>query len=215
MEEHEAKPEAFLSRREPNDQHRKRRIRFGAAIALAIAGGLAAWAIVGRSGTDSPSAASGATTTRTLSTTTTLAKAIGPIGLSAKGLRALTQSVKQPIYWAGAESGYLYELTRTTTGKVFVRYLPPGAKVGSKKATFLIVATYPVPNAFQSLKNLSSQHHFSIPGGGIAVIDQKHPESVHLAFPGVNYQFEVYDPSPARSLQIAKSGDVRSVLPHP
>jgi hypothetical protein len=214
MEEHEAKLGASISRREPNRQHRKRRIRFGAAIALALAGGLAAWAIVGNDGTGSP-AASGGTTSKTTSATTTLAKAIGPIGLSEKGLRTLTQSVNQPIYWAGAESGYLYELTRTTSGKIFVRYLPPGAKVGSKKSTFLIVATYPVPNAFRSLKNLSSQHHFSIPGGGIAVVDQKHPESVHLAFPGVNYQFEVYDPSPARSLQIAKSGDVRSVRPQP
>jgi hypothetical protein len=212
MDEHEAKLEASFSHREPQKQHRKRRIRFGAAIALAVAGGLAAWAIAGTHGTDSP-ATSGATTTKTTSTTTTPAKAIGPVGLSAKGLRTLTQSVKQPIYWAGAKSGYLYELTRTTTGKIFVRYLPPGVKVGSKKATFLIVATYPVPNAFKSLKNLSSQHHFSIPGGGIAVVDKAHPQSVHLAFPGVNYQFEVYDPSPARSLQIAKSGDVRSVLP--
>ena len=140
---------------------------------------------------------------------------VGPVGLSAKGLRTLTESVNQPVYWAGAEPGYLYELTRTAAGKVFIRYLPQGVKVGSKQATFLIVATYPVANAFQNLKNLASEHHFAIPGGGIAVVDREHPESVHLAYPGLDYQLEVYDPSPAQSLAVAQSGDVRAVPSQP
>jgi hypothetical protein len=214
MEEHEPKPEAPRSLREPRKLRRKRRFRLGAVIALAVGGGLGAWAIVDSRGTGSTHA-SGPTTSATTATTATPANAIGPIGLSAKGLRTLTRSVNQPIYWAGAKPGFLYELTRTTTGKIFIRYLPAGVKVGSKQATYLIVATYRVPNAFQNLKNLSSEHHFSIPGGGIAIVDQKHPQSVHLAYPGINYQFEVYDPSPARSLQVAKSGDVRPVLPQP
>jgi len=51
----------------------------------------------------------------------------------------------------------------------------------------------------------------AIAGGGIAVIDQGYRKSVHVAFPGVNYQVEVYDPSPAVSRRTAVSGNVRPV----
>ena len=122
------------------------------------------------------------------------AKPIAPVGLSVKGLRTLTASIPQPIYWAGPKPGYLYELTRTSTGKIFVRYLPPGTQVGSKKATYLIVATYPFRNALKALTDLRTQHQLKIPGGGIAIVDASHPQSVHLAFPGSNNQVEVYDP---------------------
>jgi hypothetical protein len=211
MEEQEPKPEPAQSRGEPRALYRKRRVRLGAAVAVVVGAALVAWAVVASRGTDSTPTL-GPTSTATAAMT---ARAIGPIGLSAKGLRTLTETVDQPIYWAGAKPGYLYELTRTTTGKVFVRYLPPGANVGSKKTIYLIVATYPVPHAFQSLKNLANQKHVAIPRGGIAIVDEKHPQSVHLAYPGVDYQLEVYDPSPARSLQVARSGNVRAVPPQP
>ena len=214
MEEHEPKPETSLSRRGSRTLYRKRRVRFGAVVALLIGAGLVAWAIVGSRGTG-PTPTSDPATSATSATSATTATPIGPIGLSAKGLRTLSESVDQPIYWVGAKSGYLYELTRTRTGKIFIRYLPPGAKVGSKQAIYLIVATYPIPNALRSLETLADEHPFAIPGGGIAIVDQEHPGSVHLAYPGVDYQLEVYDPSPARSLELAQSGDVRAVPPQP
>ena len=90
--------------------------------------------------------------------------------MSAKGLRKLATSVGQPIYWAGPKQ-VLYELTRTTRGTVYVRYLPPNVKVGSKKSIYLIVATYPFPNALQALREVKVGHKVVIPGGGIAVVD--------------------------------------------
>jgi predicted aconitase with swiveling domain len=48
---------------------------------------------------------------------------------------------------------------------------------------------------------------------GVAMVDRAHPQSVHLAYPGVDDQVEIYDPSPARSLRIARSGEVRPVSP--
>ena len=186
-------------------------VRIGAVVAVAVAGGLGAWAIVGSE--DSGPSSSSDTTSATTARSTTVAKPIAPVGLSAKGLRTLSATVGQPIYWAGPKPGYLYELTRTSNGSVFIRYLPPGAKVGSKQAIYLIIATYPYRGALQALKGLPSQPKLTIPGGGIAVVDRKDPKSVHLAYPGINDQVEVYDPSPARSLAVAKSGTVRPVPP--
>ena len=80
-------------------------------------------------------------------------------------------------------------------------------------AIYLIIATYPFRGALQALKGLASQPKLTIPRGGIAVVDGKDPKSVHLAYPGINDQVEVYDPSPARSLAVAKSGTVRPVPP--
>ena len=46
---------------------------------------------------------------------------------------------------------------------------------------------------------------------GIALADAGYPQSVHLAFPGVDYQIKVYDTSPQRALEVAVSGDVQPV----
>jgi hypothetical protein len=205
MEEHEPQPEAPRPPDEPRMILHRPRVRLGAVVALAVGAGLAAWAVIGSRGTESSPTAN--------ATASVSAKPIAPVGLSAKGLRTLTASVKQPVYWVGPKPGYLYELTRTNTGKIFIRYLPPGAQVGSKQAIYLIVATYPFRNALQALKNLTNRRQLAIPGGGIAIVDQSHPQSVHLAYPGVDNQIEVYDPSPARSLRLARSGDVRPVTP--
>ena len=205
-EQEPQQPEATDAQSPP----RRSRFRVGAVLAIAAAAGVGAWAVVSHRDSDSSSAPASATPS---ATPTVTAKPIAPVGLSVKGLRTLTASIPQPIYWAGPKPGYLYELTRTSTGKIFVRYLPPGTQVGSKKATYLIVATYPFRNALKALTDLRTQHQLKIPGGGIAIVDASHPQSVHLAFPDSNNQIEVYDPSPTRSLAIVKSGSVRPVTP--
>ena len=204
MDEQELKPDGSRTGR------RRPRLRAGAAVALAAGAGLAAWAIVGHDGAGSSSTSS--VSPPAPATTAATAKPIGPVALSAKGLRTLTSSVHQPVYWAGPQAGYLYELTRTSTGTVFIRYLPPGVKAGAKQQKYLIIATYPFVNPVKALKNLSGTH-LVIPGGGVAMVDRVHPQSVHLAYPGVDDQVEIYDPSPARSLRIARSGEVRPVSP--
>ena len=186
---------------------RRSRFRLGAVLAVAAAGGLGAWAVVTSRDSDSSPTASGSTPVAT----TTSARPIAPVGLSASGLRTLAASIAEPIYWAGPKPGFLYELTRTNTGKVFIRYLPRGTRVGTKESTYLIVATYPFRNPLKALQDIKGSPQITIPGGGLAIVDKSHPESVHLAFPGVDDQIEIYDPSPARSLAVAKSGAVRPV----
>jgi hypothetical protein len=127
-------------------------------------------------------------------------------------LQALAASLKHPIYWAGPKNGYTYELTRTASGNVFIRYLPPGVKVGSA-TPYLTVATYPFPGAFGAIQALAQQNLQSVKlaGGGLAVRDQSNPTSIHLAFPGSAYQVEVFDPKPATALRTVKSGQVTSI----
>jgi len=168
-------------------------------VVLAIVAGVVAWVVVDRGGSSSSTTAG------------PVATAIQPVALSASGLRTLAGAVSQPIYWAGPKPGYRYELTRTTAGRIYIRYLPAGVKAGAPGANYLIVATYPYPNALNALKAVAHGAQISVAGGGIALVDKTHSTSVHVAFPGVAYQVEVYDPSPAVSRSVAVSGQVLPV----
>ena len=204
MDEHVNTPAESHAEPEPQKGAlRQPRFRLGAVVALALAAGLIAWAVIGRSDDDNTASTTPTNTTPTVAGT-------GPVGLSARGLRTLARNVKEPIYWAGPMPGITYELTRTRNGSVYIRYLPRGVEPG-EKADLLIVATYPFSKAFNGLKQVAKGQEIKLPGGGIAVVDQNYPKSVHLAYPGVNWQVEVYDPSPERALEVASSGDVAPV----
>jgi len=136
---------------------------------------------------------------------------IKPVGLSASGLRTIAGAVTQPIYWAGPKTGYRYELRRTDNGNVYVRYLPPGAKAGASGSDYMVVATYPFQGAFDAIKKVSGGRKIEVPGGGIGQIASNYENSVHIAFPKVDYQIEVYDPSPEQALAVATSGQVKPV----
>src|ERR1044072_9011590 len=101
---------------------------------------------------------------------------------------------------------FLYELRRTTGNDIFIRYLPPRVAAGAKGAGDLTVATYPFNDALGALQKVSNGKGIPIAGGGLALVDESYPNSVHLAYPGVDYQVEVYDPSPAHAREVATSG---------
>jgi hypothetical protein len=136
----------------------------------------------------------------------------GPVAASAASLRSLASKLGHPIYWAGPKRGFTYELTRTTNGRVYVRYLPAGVKPGDPRPLYLTIATYPFPGAYAAVaKTAKGQATVKIPHGGIAVVDRAYPKSIHLAFPGSGYQIEVYDPSPRTTRRIVASGAVTPV----
>src|SRR5262249_37858804 len=64
-----------------------------------------------------------------------------PVVLTPRQLKAESEILGRPIYWAGPRQGYRYELW-VYYGRVVVRYLPNAR--GDKGETPLIVATYPV-----------------------------------------------------------------------
>jgi len=132
--------------------------------------------------------------------------------VSAGGLKALTRSLGHPVYWAGARSGTVYELSQSG-GRAYVRYLPVGTKAGARIAA-LTVGTYPVKNAFAVTQGIAARaDSIGVPvtGGAIAFYAKSAPSSVYVAFPGSNVQIEVYDPAPAEARKLVTSGQIAPV----
>jgi hypothetical protein len=129
-------------------------------------------------------------------------------------LAALADALDRPIYWAGPQDKFAYELTLTTGGRVYVRYLPRGAAAGNPRANFLTVGTYPGANSYKNLKNVSTGpavHSNLLDGGGLLVAPKRVPKSVYIAFTGADYQVEVYDPSRGAARRLALDGLIRPV----
>ena len=176
------------------------RLRIAAVIAVALAAGFVAWLLLrdsGQSPTPSDAEASPPAT----------------FAITPQNLERLATSIRQPIFWLGRKAGYTYELTKGQAGKIYVRYLPAGIAVGSAKP-YLTVATYPFPGAYAALEKQAAAKGAvtaKLAGGGIAVLDSSYPESVHVAYPNVPFQVEVYDPTPARAMQLVSGGEVASL----
>jgi hypothetical protein len=117
------------------------------------------------------------------------------------------------VYWVGPREDTTYELGQTSDGRVVVRYLPRGVAVGSS-TPYLSVGTYPYPGAFAAIQALARQRGADVirlRGGGLAVVDTSYPSSIHLAYPGSDYQIEVYDPSASTARRLVASGKVGAV----
>jgi hypothetical protein len=184
----------------PTAWARRPDVRIGAVIAVAIAVAFLVWLLV--RGGDSNSSSSGQTQT---------VPAIAPVAASPDRLRELSVEVGRPIYWAGPISNTTYELTRTSQDRIFVRYLPQGVSVGTKRADYTIVGTYPVTNAYgvlQALAKKEGETSFTAPNDGIAVYETSRSTNVYLAYPGSNVQIEVFDPSAERARALITSGQV-------
>jgi hypothetical protein len=177
---------------------RRPTVRIGAVVALALAAGFVAWLVLRDS--SSPKA-------------TPTAAAAPASAASVAQLTELARTLGHPIFWVGPKTGYTYELTQTGTGKVYIRYLPAGVEVGSDKP-YLTVATYPFPGALAALQKQSKAKGavaVRLPRGGLAVLDNGYPESTHVAYPGVDYQVEVFDPSPAAAMQTVAAGHLAAL----
>lgn len=133
---------------------------------------------------------------------------ISAVSVSASDLRRVAKELHYTIYWAGPESGHTYELSRTSNGYLYIRYLPAGVPAGST-ARYLTVATYPFDGALKALKQYAKGKEFSIPGGGYGY--KRKPTDYILAWPKVNFQVEVYSPSAAEASKVARSGHVKPV----
>ena len=133
--------------------------------------------------------------------------------ISLAGLRALPASLGHPVYWAGPRAGTTYELTKTPDGRVYVRYLTGGARVGSPLPNFLTIGTYVVPNAAAAVRTAAAQPgaiRVPVPGG-FGFYNRARPTSVYFAYPGSNVQVETYDPSAAVARQLVETGAIKPV----
>ena len=104
-----------------------------------------------------------------------------------------------------------YELTQTPSGRVFIRYLPKGEKAGSA-TPHLFVATFPVEDALAVTQRAAQGGvKFPVGRGGVAFYSKSSPSNVYVAFPGSDYQIEVFDPDPARAQALVRSGQVQPI----
>jgi hypothetical protein len=169
--------------------------RLGAVIAIAVAAGLVAWLLLRGDGSSSSKPAQvpdAFATTRT-------------------ELADLAAKVQHPFFWLGPKRGFTYELTQTGSGNIYVRYLPNGVDVGTDKP-YLTVATYPFPGAYPAIKKQAAAKGAvtaRLASGALAVLDNGYPKSVHIAYPDVNYQVEVFDRTPARAMRLVSSGQLK------
>jgi hypothetical protein len=186
-------------------------IRIGAVVALAVAIGFVVWLFV-RGGDESSNKTVGPTP-RTATTSTTSGRKL-LTAASVQTLKTLAAASDRPIYWAGAKAGTTYELTRTPDGRIYIRYLPKGVKVGDTRASYLIVATYPVPNAYKAVQTAAKEDGavtLRLPRKGLAVYNRSAETNVYFAYPGTSYQVEVFDPNPRRARQLVTSGKIRPI----
>jgi hypothetical protein len=173
-----------------------RGFRLGAVVAVLIGVALLAWLVLG--GDDDDGGEAGA-----------------PQAVSVEELQERASSNDAlPVYWAGPQAGTTYELTETSDGSVYVRYLPEDAEVGDPSPDFLTVATYPLENGYARVQAAAEEEGAEteeLPNGGLALVDADRPSSVYVAYEGEPYQVEVYDPSPDRALDLVTSGAVQPV----
>ena len=134
--------------------------------------------------------------------------------VSQEELKSVAASLDHPVYWAGPRSNSSYELTRTTDGRVYIRYLPAGAQAGDSRAKFLTVGTYPRATAFAELKRAAKAKgavSVKLPRGGLMVFGEAKPTSIYLGYPKGRYQVEVFDPSADLARRLVLSGQVKPV----
>jgi hypothetical protein len=136
-----------------------------------------------------------------------------PTAASVSQLRELSSESK-PVYWAGPPHSGRLEVWRTEGDAIYVRYLPPGVEIGDPTARFTTVGTYAARGAYTSLlHDLQTAGTLALKprGGGVGVWQRARPTSVRLAYPNVDAVVEVYDPSPRRARNLARSGKIRRV----
>ena len=189
------------------DQHRASpsAIRLTAIIAIAVAAGLVAWLLISNNNDDS-----------SISSSISSSKSVEPLSgkgttvpISVGGLRTLAGALEQPIYWAGSKPGFKLELTKEPDGRVFIRYLPHNAEIGTKKA-LLTIGTYSLSNAYAATKAAASRgDSVTVPvPGGVGFYNRNAPTNIYFATPGTDAQVEVYDPRASAAKKLVTSGAV-------
>jgi hypothetical protein len=126
----------------------------------------------------------------------------------------LARSLDYPIYWAGSLPDRTFELTRTGSGRVYIRYLPPGVDPGDPNPRYLTVGTYPQANGFAAVRAASRRPNAvsrQTAGGALIVYNRARPRSAYFSFPGARFQVEVFDPTPGRARQLTLAGRITRV----
>lgn len=138
--------------------------------------------------------------------TTLAAKISGGVCLTEKELKNLVVEQKLSAYWSGPVNGATYSLNANQSGQVFIRYIEKGQQCDSQTRDFRVIATYSQVGAFDSTKAAGNQANGVSLGnsdGSIVYFNKESPTNVYLAYPGIDYQIEIYDPNPKKAVSLA------------
>lgn len=200
MQDRSARPGTLgqmIAASHPRRPHSETLMLVPLAVAIAATAAIVGWLVLAHRGSGAP------------------AKVVtGPVLVSAAELADTARTLGHPVYWAGPRDNWSYELTVTKSGRVYVRYLPRGAKAGDPRSSFLTVGTYPGADAYPNLKRVSTGpavHSNLLPGGGLLVAPKALPKSVYLAYPKRGYQVEVYDATAGAARRLALNGLITPV----
>ena len=190
-----------------NDRYQLRGVRIGAVIAIAAVVAFLVWFFAIRDTGDDDNGGGGSQTAQ---------NTLGPVAATEADLTDLAKKNDQPVYWAGDQPGTSdIELTQTADGNVYVRYLTDNADIGTPKPSYLTVGTYPFGDALHAIKVIAKEpgaQTYDVPNNGLAVQNTSSPTSVYVAYPDdKSYEIEVYDPDPAKALELVQSGDIQPV----
>jgi hypothetical protein len=129
-------------------------------------------------------------------------------------LRDFAGRAGHPVFWAGPRVGSRIEFTQTTDGSTYVRYLTGSAKVGTKRARYVVVATYPQPDAYARATKIARSSNFNmrtLADGTVAITRPRRPQNINLVTRGKAYQVEVFSPTPAETQALVLGGAITPV----
>jgi len=152
----------------------------------------------------------------TLSDRTTLsAQTSGGVCLTEDELRNLIKENKIQAYWTGPIKDGSYTLNSSTPGQTFIRYVPEGEKCDDLSPDFRVIATYEEPDAFATTEAAgTTADGVSLlnTDGSIVYFNKNTPTNIYLAYPGMSFQIEVYDPDPKEAISLAtRQGSIEMI----
>lgn len=135
--------------------------------------------------------------------------------VSVSELEDLAAERNAPIYWLGERDGAEYEVTESSSGRFYVRYLDAGADAGDERAEFLTAGTYATGNGVAALRLASRNRNGAklarTDDGAVLLVDPGSPTNAHLAYRDEDVQIEVFSPKPGEALRLASRGAVQRV----
>ena len=151
----------------------------------------------------------------TASTSTFTDIVAGKVALTESELIAAVKKIGVTAYWAGPVKGAKYTLSVPSDGQAYIRYLPNGEGLTDTNPNYVVIATYATTNAFEATQSAGNQTNgitFVNTDGAAVYYHRTTATNVYLAYPGKNFQIEIFDPIAKTALEIAsKSGAIRLV----
>lgn len=130
----------------------------------------------------------------------------GQVALTEAELQSAVKTLGGSIYWAGPMPNALYSLDHIASGQDLVRYLPNGEGLADVEQNYRVIATYQDANAFETMQTagkLDTGVSVTNPDGSLIYYAKATPTHVYLAFKGLAFQIEIFDPAPGGALKLA------------